>query len=147
MHPFINIKIIDPLEWFKFLSVLNMFCMNSKKRYIIIINKDEQLNALMTKLNNDGDYSSFIDNITKVYTDYTTYENNNGKIDIKYPLEGFEIKFGYDKNNGITIYDNFQGKIVDNKTLTDIQKDGNIPNNLYILYDNLMFQETYDTLE
>lgn len=110
-------------------------------------NKDEQLNALMTKLNKDGDYSSFIDNITKVYTDYTIYENNNGKIDIKYPLEGFEIKFGYDKNNGITIYDNFQGKIVDNKTLTDIQKDGNIPNNLYILYDNLMFQETYDTLE
>ena len=96
----------------------------------------------MTKYNEDGDYASLIQNITKVYTDYIVTENSNNKIDIKFPLEGFELKFGYDdQNNGITIYDNFEGKVVNNKTLNDINQDGQIPNNVYIVYDNLMFQD------
>lgn len=109
--------------------------------------KNEQLNSLMTKYNEDGDYASLIQNITKVYTDYIVTENSNNKIDIKFPLEGFELKFGYDdQNNGITIYDNFEGKVVNNKTLNDINQDGQIPNNVYIVYDNLMFQDSFNSL-
>ena len=109
--------------------------------------KNEQLNFLMTKLNQDGDYVSFINNITTIYTDYTEFTKNNNQIDIKYPLEGFEIKFGYEEKNGITIYDNFHGKIVNDKTLDDIMKDGNIPANVYIVNDTLMNQELDKTMK
>lgn len=110
--------------------------------------KNEQLNSLMTKFNEDGDYVSLIQNITKIYTDYVVTENSNNKIDIKFPLEGFELKFGYDDdNNGITVYDNFEGKIVNNKTLDDINQDGKIPDNVFITYDNLMFQDSFNSLK
>ena len=109
--------------------------------------KNEQLNFLMTKLNQDGDYVSFINKITTIYTDYTEFTKNNNQIDIKYPLEGFEIKFGYEEKNGITIYDNFHGKIVNDKTLDDIMKDGNIPANVYIVNDTLMNQELDKTMK
>lgn len=109
--------------------------------------KNEQLNSLMTKYNQDGDYMSFVNNITQIYTDYTELINNENKIDIKYPLEGFEIRFGYKERNGITLYDNFEGKIVNGKILNDILKDGNIPPNVYIVNDNLMNQELDKTMK
>ena len=117
------------------------------KREAFNQNKNEQFNALTTQYNQDGNYKGLIESVTKIYTDYIVKESTNDKIDIQFPLEGFEIRFGYKENNGILIFDNFEGKAIENKTLSDIQKENKIPENIHIVYDNLMFEDSLNSME
>lgn len=100
---------------------------------------------LVTKLFEDKDYNTFLTNLTELYPDYSTYTQETNYVNIKYPLKGFEISFGNDEKNGITIYNNFIGNITNDISIDDIKNEKVLPANTYLnLETNLVF---YDELE
>lgn len=113
----------------------NEYDEESNKRFIEIFNR----------LNKDGNYNSFISNLTQIYPDYSNYTQEENYIRITYPLRGFEIQFGQNHNNGITIYNNYQGNITENISIDDIKKDKKIPANTYLkLNSNFVFEEEFN---
>lgn len=104
--------------------------------------KDENLEFAnyFTELNTTGEYKVFLDRLTDLYPDYETYEQKDNYIDIVYPLRGFELILGKQRDNGLYIYGNYQGLITNTKSLDDIKNDGNIPANVYLrTSQNLVF--------
>ena len=103
--------------------------------------------SLMTKLNKDKDYNSFLSELTSIYSDYSEYVQETNYVNIKYPLRGFEINFGQGFNNGITIYNNYQGNITEDITIDDVKNNKQLPANTYInLERNLVFDEELERL-
>ncbi len=102
--------------------------------------KNQEFAKIMSLLNSDGDYNNFLKQVTEIYPDYTSYTQEQNYINIKYPLRGFEINFGQYTNSGITIYNNYQGKITEEISIDDVKNDKIVPNNTYIeLNNNLVF--------
>ncbi len=103
--------------------------------------------SLMTKLNSDKDYNSFLSELTNLYPDYSEYIQESNHINIKYPLRGFESNFGQDANNGITIYNNYQGNITEDISIDDVKNSKKLPANTYLnLERNLVFDEELERL-
>ena len=88
-------------------------------------------NTVNTLLKNK-DYNEFYKKVMEIYPDFYIKRITTDSIYISFPLEGFEIKYNYtnpnitEKETGIYIYANYQGKIYSNKTLADILKDKKI---------------------
>ena len=103
----------------------------------------QKFGELVTELNQTGDMNTFLNRLTDLYPNYATYYtyNNNSYVNIVYPLQGFEVKMGASSNNGITIYNNFQGYITDSITVDDIKQNKQMPANVYTRLDtNLVFE-------
>lgn len=103
----------------------------------------QKFGELVTELNQTGDMNTFLNRLTDLYPNYATYYtyNNNSYVNIAYPLQGFEVKMGASSNNGITIYNNFQGYITDSITIDDIKQNKQMPANVYTRLDtNLVFE-------
>lgn len=96
---------------------------------------------LFTKLNKDGDITSFYNNLNILYPNPETSIENNDEISLFYPTLGLRVHFGKG-NNGITIYSNFQGNITTDITMEDL-KNGSVPPNtdLDIKTDAVFFAE------
>lgn len=106
--------------------------------------KSKRFGELVTELNKTGDMNTFLNKLTDLYPDYASYYsyNNNGYVNIAYPLQGFEVTMGAANNNGITIYSNFQGNITDSITIDDLKQNKQMPANVYTRLDtNLVFAE------
>lgn len=106
--------------------------------------KSKRFGELVTELNKTGDMNTFLNKLTDIYPDYASYYsyNNNGYINIVYPLQGFEVVMGATKNNGITIYSNFKGYITDSITIDELKENKQLPANVYTKLDtNLIFNE------
>ena len=80
--------------------------------------------------------------MTELYPDYSSYTQETDYANIKYPLRGFEISFGNNIKNGITLYNNFKGNITENISIDNIKKDKVLPSNTYLnLERNLVFDD------
>lgn len=97
---------------------------------------------LVTKLNTSGDYKTFLNNLTDLYPDYSEYIQSDSYVSIKYPLKGIFIKFGAKEKNGITIYNNYKGKIAEEVSIDDIKDKKILPANVYTKLDTDMVYET-----
>ena len=96
---------------------------------------------LVTELNQTGDMNTFLNRLTDIYPDYGDYLSIDNFVKISYPLQGFEVVMGATQNNGITVYNNFQGYITDTITIEDLKNNKQIPANIYTnLNTNLLFQ-------
>ena len=105
-------------------------------------NKNEEFAKIFTDLCKTGNYNQFLDKLTDIYPNYSEYSMEDGKIDIKYPLLGFEIKMGYEKQNGLILYNNYKGKVTDSLTIEQIKQSKELPKNIYLeLNSNLVFEE------
>lgn len=95
--------------------------------------KDQELINAFSNMNKDGDYAKFVDKLTTIYTNYTTYISNENLIEIDYPTKGFKFTLGiYDVNNGLQIFDNYRGKL---------KSEDNELNNVSFFYEkNYMFE-------
>ena len=105
--------------------------------------KSKKFGELITELNKTGDMKTFLNKLTDLYPDYILYntDENNNYVDIIYPLEGFEVVMGDNKNNGITLYGNFKGYITDSITIDDLKQNKKVPANVYTKLDkNLVFE-------
>ncbi len=102
----------------------------------------EAFGKLVTDLNTTGDMNTFLNRLTNLYPHYSRYISEENYINIKYPLQGFEVTFGTKNNNGITIYSNFQGYITEDLTIDDVREEKKIPANIYTKLDNnLVYSE------
>ena len=104
--------------------------------------KNKEFAKLVTTLNKDGDYNTFLTNLTDLYPDYSNYTQEEDYVTITYPLRGFEVNFGKYVKNGITIYKNFKGNITEEITIDKIKENKIMPANIYIKSaENLVFKE------
>lgn len=83
--------------------------------------------------NQDGNTLEFVSTITDMWTDYEEYVYSDDFVELKYPLKGVEIKFNIDKQNGVIIYNNYNGYISKENTIQEIVKNVNLlPQNIYL---------------
>ena len=96
---------------------------------------------LFTKLNKDGDVTSFYNELNVLYPNPESASEKDDDISAFYPTLGFKVHFG-GNNNGITIYSNYQGSITNDVTMDDL-KGGKVPPNtdLDIKNDAIFFAE------
>ena len=104
--------------------------------------ENKKFASLTTKLFKDKDYNTFLSELTELYPDYSNYTQENDYINIKYPLRGFEISFGNNIKNGITIYNNFIGNVTEDISIDDVKTNKTLPQNTYLnLERNLVFDD------
>ncbi len=84
--------------------------------------------------------TSFVNSLTDIWKDYDSYLVNDENVNIKYSIKGVEISFT--KTGGkIIFYENFEGNLLDNKTLSDIKAE-EIPEYAELnLTTNIIWQE------
>lgn len=97
--------------------------------------KNKRFARIVTELNKTGDVNTFLNRLTDIYPDYETYYKTDSYVNIKYPLKGFEVIIGANKNNGITIYNNYQGNITEEISIESIIKNKEMPVNVYAKFD------------
>ncbi len=136
-------------------SSLNLIGYKTDKFYIFFIDgeisiyRNDTLNEeknnnfanLFNTLETSGDYSTFIDKLTDLYSDYDEIYRDTNYTYIKYSNLGFEVKFGVAKGNGLILYSNYKGKVTDTITIDDIEKN-NIPTNVSTQLDKDLIEKT-----
>ena len=114
--------------------------------------ESEKFGKLVTELNKSGDMNTFLNKLTDLYTDYSNYYMQNNYINIIYPLRGFSVTMGASSQNGITLYNNFQGYITDSITIEDLKANKQMPANVYtnlstnLVYNDEVIRKTQDDL-
>lgn len=94
--------------------------------------ENEEFEKAVNEFLQSKDYNELYKKAIEIYPDFYVKRIKSDSIYISFPLEGFEIKYNYARNNlgkketGIYIYSNYKGKIYLNKTLEDILKDRKI---------------------
>lgn len=104
--------------------------------------KNSKFASIVTELNKTGDINTFINKLTDIYPDYETNYSSKKYVNIIYPLKGFEIIIGAKENNGITIYNNYNGKISEEISKEDIINKKIIPANVYTKFDEDLVVKT-----
>lgn len=84
---------------------------------------------ILTDYNNTGDYNTFISKLTELWPDYDAFTKTSDRIMLKYTLKGIVVNFNSISNNGITIYKNAKGQLID-----EIMS-GEVLNNVYTRFD------------
>ena len=97
--------------------------------------KNEQFAALFTELNRSGDYNQFLNRLTDLYPDYSMNIQSNYYREIVYPQKGFVVTFGIENQNGVTIYENYHGKITADATIDEVKNGEKIPGNTHLKID------------
>lgn len=113
------------------------------EEYYIFFSKDEisiyrneqnydslQFYNLLKEYNETKDYNTFISKVTDLWPDYDTFTKTSNRINLQYTLKGITIDFNSIDNNGVTVYKNCKGQLMD-----EIKK-GNSIGNLYTNLDN-----------
>lgn len=74
-----------------------------------------------------------VSNLTDIWPDYDKYENNENYIEIVYSLKGVKVQFNVTSEQGVVIYNNYTGKILD-KTIFEL-KETELPEIVYMKLD------------
>lgn len=94
--------------------------------------KNEEFAAIFTELNRTGDYNEFLNRLTDLYPDYYSYIKSTSYASVIYPQRGFEINFNAAAQNGLTIYNNYKGKITSDITIDEVKNGDKLPANTLI---------------
>jgi hypothetical protein len=89
---------------------------------------------LFSKLNEDGKAATFYNDLIMAFPNPDESTETTEYVYAKYSVYGFEIVFGNYLDNGITIYNNFSGKLTNDISITEL-KNGNIPANVFSRLD------------
>lgn len=100
------------------------------------MNDEQQFLTLLNKFREDADVKSFINQLTDLWPDYTSYDYDSKYLHLTYTLKGIDIKINVDQDNGVTFYSNYNGSYL--KDLIE-QKD-NLPKYTYYNNQNMIFQ-------
>ena len=84
---------------------------------------NENLNAVQTK--------KIASELTDIWSDYNEYSIDEDDIYLEYALKGVKLEYNSADTTGITLYKNFIGNIVENKTIENIDEN-EIPQNVNI---------------
>lgn len=94
--------------------------------------KNSKFAEITTNLINSGDIDSYIKNLTEIYPNYDEYYKNQNELSIKYSFLGLKIEVDQRKNYRFIIYNNYQGKIIRDVSIDDIENGQDLPPNMII---------------
>lgn len=105
--------------------------------YPVVTYQTDEFAKLVTTFIETRDEKKFVEEIKKVWSDFDSYkeERKNNSIELTYTLKGvkFNINTGYP--HGITLYNNFSGKITNDVTFEQVLKlEKKLPD--YVTFQN-----------
>lgn len=78
-------------------------------------------------------------NLTDIWSDYDDYQIEDNQISLTYSLKGVKLEYNVSDNKGITLYKNYIGSIIEDKSIKNIGED-EIPGNVNInVEEDLVF--------
>lgn len=99
----------------------------------------------ITEFQSNKSAQTLVNNISEIWPDYDYFNNGSKYIDLRYTLKGVKITFNMGENNGITLYNNFNGKVTNEINYSQIL-DGSVttPQYIYIKNSNLTLENEID---
>lgn len=99
--------------------------------------------ALVNQYNEDRNSWNFGNGLTELWKDYDKYAYNQDYADIIYSLKGLRVQFNYTVRNGITLYSNYKGEILEGITLQDlVENPEQKPDYIYLELSKDLVHET-----
>lgn len=95
----------------------------------------------VTEFQNNKSAQTLVNNISEIWPDYDYFNNGSKYTELRYTLKGIKITFNMGENNGITLYNNFNGKVTNEINYSQILNGSvTIPQYIYIKNTNLTFE-------
>ena len=107
-------------------------------------NKNEEFAKLVTELLESKDYTKFLNVVTEIYPEFSNYKKESNEIEIFYPQIGFSFSLNTKGKSGITIYNNYQGKITNDTKIDDLNSGKAMPSGIYYDSDDGVFAYELD---
>ena len=99
--------------------------------------------ALVNQYGEDKNSWDFGNGLTELWKDYDKYAYNQDYADIIYSLKGLRVQFNYTVRNGITLYSNYKGEILEGITLQDLVENPELkPDYIYLELSEDLVHET-----
>lgn len=95
---------------------------------------------LVTQLMDNMDIGEFISKVIDIYPDFDKYEKKSDEINLQYSLRGISISYNKNANQGITIYNNFKGKITEDIDLNEVETINSLPRGIYYFDMDSVYQ-------
>lgn len=124
-----------------------LFFNDKKEISIYKIEKEEEtsnISKIVDEYIKDNDLEKLIKNLKDKYKDFDKYENDANGIILQYTLKGIKVRYKQKLDSGINFYNNYVGKIYDDKYIKDIKNE--IPNNIKIVNENLVYSAEIERL-
>lgn len=117
------------------------FSSNQISVYPTISYETGKIVDIIDNYKSNQDFQTYINNIRNTWQDYDYYESNGNKVIIKYTLKGITFKYDSSAQNGIILYNNYNGKVNKDDTLEEvINADKNLPDKMYFENSNSVFE-------
>ena len=105
----------------------NQVSVYKKEKY-----ETDKLVELLENFQSDKNLEKLITEVKQNWTDYDIFEYGTNSINLQYTSKGIAFRYGINNNNGIFLYNNYDGKITRDKTLKDIlENKQELPNNFF----------------
>lgn len=96
--------------------------------------KDSSIVPLIKQYEEDSSIKKMVSNATDIWENYETYAYDEYTVNLTYPLQGLKFQFGVTENNGIIIYNNYAGEILENYTQENLfNTEIEIPSYIYFV--------------
>ena len=101
-----------------------------------VFKTDTDLIETMKEYDKTQNLKKFVSDITDIWQDYDNYYYDSNTVDLSYILRGVKVQYGVTVNHGITFYNNYTGKVINNQTLEELSKEESIQIPSYIFFSN-----------
>ena len=96
--------------------------------------KDYQTDEFLLLLNNfqeNKDAKQFVTELSSLWKDYNKFDYDVDYIELEYAIKGICVQFDVGEENGIILYNNYEGHVGKDLTLENLTYD-NLPNQVYL---------------
>lgn len=100
----------------------------------------EEFLKLWNDFQSNKDVKVFVNGITNIWNDYNKYQYDTDYVFLEYALRGIRIQFNFGSENGIILFNNYEGIVGENIELKDITLE-NLPKYLYLHTDDDLVYE------
>lgn len=93
--------------------------------------EDDGFTEFLNEQKDETDINKILNALTDLWTDYDERTEGQDSISITYSLRGIKFEYGLSDKNGIIIYSNYFGNIVDGKNLNNVKAE-DLQNGIYV---------------
>lgn len=135
----------DTLIGYKSKDIYVFFSKNYEGIEVSVYNNEQydtnEFASIVTKFLSNKEYNTFIDGAFEIWSDYTKYSSfeNNG-VELDYYNKGVKLEFNSSNPSGVTLYNNFKGKITEDTTIEQVlSNEKELPDNIYFVNEDSVF--------
>lgn len=93
----------------------------------------EEIVELIQKFEQEGDVWELGNSLTDIWPDYDSYNYDENYVNLTYTLKGLRLQYNYTLQNGITVFNNYTGEILEEKTVKNILEENiEVPDYIFI---------------